>query len=73
MILDGIVQNISTMINEKAIYEIDSYDINSQGYCIVQFLSLPYTLHERTILNGHFLNEPELVCDGKYLSPVNMY
>ena len=73
VILDGIVQNIFTMMKEQAIFEIDSYDINSQGYSIVQFLSLPYTLHERSIVYGIFLNGSELVCDGKYFSPVNMY
>ena len=52
VILDITVHNISPMIKYEYIGEIYSDGMKSHSYCMVTFLSFPYTLNEIIIVYG---------------------
>ena len=59
----------SDIVNQHDYGIINIYDPDSEGFYLVQFISISFTLQDTIYIKGDIINEWSLVCDAKYTIP----
>ena len=65
--LNSVALNISAMVYQHNHGSINIDNPVSEGFYVVQFTPMPYTLQYSIKLNGNKITEGKLVCDKKIL------
>ena len=73
MILYGDLMNMSFIITEEKYGAFDTNDYSCHGNYIINFSSSPYTLQADLIIDGQFICSGEIICEGTYFFPINMF
>ena len=65
LVLSGLTKNMSSKIIVGNIEAISTNNTNTEGYYLVQFDSVPYTLQEDTTIDGIELLAGAIVCNAQ--------
>ena len=67
MVLDGISENMASLVQSGMYGVIKTYDTTTNGFHVIQFLSKAYTLQNITAIDGQVISAGELVFKAQYL------
>ena len=67
MVLDGISENMASLVQPGMHGAINTYDTTTNGLCVVQFISESYTLQNNTTIYG------QVISAGNYFSRQNIF
>eukprot|EP00957_Ditylum_brightwellii_P002029 156295-Ditylum_brightwellii.AAC.1 len=70
-LIQGIADNMGAMVNDNNFGAVDTSDPNTEGFYIVKFTSLYYTLQENIEVDNDLIKEESLVCEAEYMSPAH--
>ena len=68
--MDSAALNISSTVYQHKYGVINIDDLVSLGFYAVQFTPMTYTIHYSIEVNVDAITEGKLVCDAKYMSPL---
>ena len=66
--IDGISENMASLVQSGMYGDIKTYDIISNGFYVIQFISDAYTLQSNIKFPGQVISAGELVVKAQYLS-----
>ena len=66
LVLDGISNNMASLVQLGKYGSINTADPTTMGYYVIEFLSVPYTLQEDQTTYGQFSKSGELVVKSEY-------
>ena len=67
MFIDGISENMVSLVQLGMYGAINTYDTTTNGFYVIQFLSDEYTLQNNTSIYGQVIYAGELVVKAQYL------
>eukprot|EP00957_Ditylum_brightwellii_P113269 8636896-Ditylum_brightwellii.AAC.1 len=70
-IIKGIADSMSAIVNGNNFGAVNTSDPKTEGFYIVKFASLPYTLQENLEVDNGLIKEGLLVCEAEYMSPAH--
>ena len=70
MILDGINENVASLVRLGIYGAINTDDTSTNGYYVIQLLSDAYTLESNTKIDIQVISAGELVVKAKYLCSI---
>ena len=70
MVLDGICENITSLVQLGMYGAINTYDTTADGLYVIKFLSDAYTLQNNTTIDGQDISTGKLVVKAQYLCSI---
>ena len=67
MVLDGISENMASLVQPGMHGAINTYDTTTNGLYVIQFISEAYTLQNNTTIDGKIISSGEIVVREQYL------
>ena len=68
VVIDGISDNMYALVKTDKYGAINTIDKNTMGYCVIKFVSEPYTLQYKTMFYGKISTSGELVFKAQYIN-----
>eukprot|EP00957_Ditylum_brightwellii_P097666 7438661-Ditylum_brightwellii.AAC.1 len=68
-ITQGIVDSMGALVNGNDVGAVKTDDLKAEGFYIVKFTSIPFTLQENMEMNKQLIKKVSLVCVAEYTSP----
>ena len=73
VILDGITDNMASLIKSSKYGAINTTDTKTHGFYVIMFTSEAYTLHDSTTIDGRIINAGELVIKSQHIFSVQVH
>ena len=67
MVLDGIIENMASLVQLGMYGAINTDDTTRNGFYVIQFISDSYTLQSNTKIDGKVISSGKLIAKSPYL------